>query len=221
MEKARLVGPICKATRSDSCRKFSPAESTRRSASAVSPYPKEWHVEVGAALRANYMRRAIVCGIGEYSADGKLQRIREIKSFDIFRIPDWKEALLRRGRITTLPVRAGANNYSPLRLCNIWWDVPPLVGRWFGWFADFGFGGSGCRRYGQRAWLRIDLLGLRVLTVRFGMNHPRAAVVRPAVLVYAVPGILPAFAIASGAMGSDVLSATGASATMYGSSGWP
>ncbi len=32
------------------------------------------------------------------------------------------------------------------------------------WFADFGFGGSGCRRYGQRAWLRIDLLGLRVLT---------------------------------------------------------
>ena len=28
----------------------------------------------------------------------------------------------------------------------------------------FGFGGSGCRRYGQRAWLRIELLGLRVLT---------------------------------------------------------
>ncbi len=79
------------------------------------------------------------------------------------------------------------------------WGFPPLVGRWFGWFADFGFGGSGCRRYGQRAFLRIELLGLRVLTVRFCMNHPRAAVVRPAVLVYAVPGILPAFAIASGA----------------------
>ena len=126
-----------------------------------------------------------------------------------------------------------------------------LVGRWFGWLADFGFWGSGCRRYGQRAWLRIDLLGLRVLTApcpappgfrcatgasatrhrrifdtpqahlrhatgasstcagmtpcqargRLGAEgDPRAAVVRPAVLVYAVPGILPAFAIASGAM---------------------
>ncbi len=52
-------------------------------------------------------------------------------------------------------------------------------------------------------------------------GDPRAAVVRPAVLVYAVPGILPAFAIASGAEKSDVLSATGASATMYGGSGWP
>lgn len=65
----------------------------------ASPYPAKWQVEVGAALQANYMRHAIVCGIGEYSADGKLQRIREIKSFDTFRIPDWKEAFLRHGRI--------------------------------------------------------------------------------------------------------------------------
>ena len=65
----------------------------------VSPYPEEWHVEVGAALQANDMDHAIVCGTGEYSADGKLQRIREIKSFDTFRIPDWKEAFLRRGGI--------------------------------------------------------------------------------------------------------------------------
>ena len=65
----------------------------------VSPYPEAWHLEVGAALQANDMDHAIVCGIGEYSAAGELQRIREIKSFDTFRIPDWKEALLRRGRI--------------------------------------------------------------------------------------------------------------------------
>ena len=65
----------------------------------VSPYPAEWHVEVGAALQANDMDRAIVCGIGEYSAEGELRGIREIKSFDTFRIRDWKEAFLRRGRI--------------------------------------------------------------------------------------------------------------------------
>lgn len=65
----------------------------------VSPYPAEWHVEVGAALQANYMRHAIVCGIGEYSAEGELQGIREIKSFGTFRIRGWQEAFLRRGRI--------------------------------------------------------------------------------------------------------------------------
>ena len=65
----------------------------------VSPYPAEWHVDVGAALQANDMNHAIVCGIGEYSPDGKLRRIREIGSFDTFRIPNWKEVFLRRGRI--------------------------------------------------------------------------------------------------------------------------
>ncbi|MCY3691186.1 MAG: hypothetical protein OXI54_00100 [Chloroflexota bacterium] len=65
----------------------------------VSPYPKEWHVEVGAAYQANDMDHAIVSGIGEYSPDGKLQRIHELKSFDTFRVPNWKEAFLRRGRI--------------------------------------------------------------------------------------------------------------------------
>ena len=51
--------------------------------------------------------------------------------------------------------------------------------------------GSGVQVVGATArerGLRIDFLSLRVLTVRFGMNHPRAAVVKPAVLVYAVPG---------------------------------
>ena len=28
----------------------------------VSPYPAEWHVDVGAALQANDMRRVMVCG---------------------------------------------------------------------------------------------------------------------------------------------------------------
>ena len=65
----------------------------------VSPYPEEWHVEVGAAFQANDMNRAIVSGVGEYSSDGKLKRIREIESFDTFRIHDWKEAFMRRGRI--------------------------------------------------------------------------------------------------------------------------
>ena len=65
----------------------------------VSPYPEEWHVHVGAAYQANDMRRAIVSGIGEYSPDGKLQRIRELKSFDVVQIPDWKTAFLRRHKI--------------------------------------------------------------------------------------------------------------------------
>lgn len=65
----------------------------------VSPYPEEWHVHVGAAYQANDMERAIVSGIGEYSPDGKLQRIRELKSFDVEQIADWKEAFIRRGKI--------------------------------------------------------------------------------------------------------------------------
>ena len=65
----------------------------------TSPYPAEWHVDVGAAYQANDMDRAIVSGIGEYSSNGKLRRIRELKSFDTVRVPNWKEAFLRRGRI--------------------------------------------------------------------------------------------------------------------------
>ena len=65
----------------------------------VSPYPAEWHVEVGAAFQANDMRRAIVCGIGEYSPDGKLLRIREIKSFDEVSVPDWQSAFRRRMKL--------------------------------------------------------------------------------------------------------------------------
>ena len=37
----------------------------------ASPYPAEWHLEVGGAFQANDIRRAIVSGIGEYSPDGK------------------------------------------------------------------------------------------------------------------------------------------------------
>ena len=62
-------------------------------------YPEEWHVDVGAALQSNDMRRAIVCGIGEYSADGKLLRIREVGSFAVAQIPDWQSAFLRRMKL--------------------------------------------------------------------------------------------------------------------------
>ena len=47
----------------------------------VSPYPAKWHIEVAGAFQANDVRRAIVSGIGEYSPDGRLQRIRDLESF--------------------------------------------------------------------------------------------------------------------------------------------
>ena len=47
----------------------------------VSPYPAKWHIEVAGAFQANDVRRAVVTGIGEYSPDGRLLRIRELKSF--------------------------------------------------------------------------------------------------------------------------------------------
>ena len=65
----------------------------------VSPYPAEWHVDVGAALQANDMRRAIVSGIGEHSPDGRLLRIREMKSFDVVQVPDWQSAFRRRMKL--------------------------------------------------------------------------------------------------------------------------
>ncbi len=67
------------------------------------PYPAEWHVDVGAAYQSNDMRRAIVSGIGEFSSDGKLQRIRELKSFDETNVPDWQSVFRRR-----MKLRAGA-----------------------------------------------------------------------------------------------------------------
>ena len=62
----------------------------------ISPYPEEWHVDVGAAFQANDIRRAIVSGIGEYSPEGKLLRIRKMESFDVTQIPDWQAAFRRR-----------------------------------------------------------------------------------------------------------------------------
>lgn len=47
----------------------------------VSPYPAKWHLEVSGSFQANDVRRAAVSGIGEYSADGRLLRIRELESF--------------------------------------------------------------------------------------------------------------------------------------------
>ncbi len=47
----------------------------------VSPYPAKWHIEVAGAFQANDVRHAIVTGIGEYSPDGRLLRISELKSF--------------------------------------------------------------------------------------------------------------------------------------------
>lgn len=63
------------------------------------PYPEEWHVDVGAALQSNDMRRAVVSGIGEYSPDGKLLRIREMESFEVAQIPDWRFAFRRRMKL--------------------------------------------------------------------------------------------------------------------------
>lgn len=65
----------------------------------TSPYPAEWHVDVGAALQSNDMRRAVVSGIGEYSPDGKLLRIRDMESFDVAQIPDWQAAFRRRMKL--------------------------------------------------------------------------------------------------------------------------
>ena len=47
----------------------------------VSPYPAKWHLEVAGAFQANDVLRAVVAGVGEYSPDGQLLRIREIESY--------------------------------------------------------------------------------------------------------------------------------------------
>ena len=65
----------------------------------VSPYPAEWHLEVGGAFQANDVRRAIVSGIGEYSPDGKLQRISRIESFGIAWVDEWQAAFRRRMKL--------------------------------------------------------------------------------------------------------------------------
>ena len=61
----------------------------------TSPYPEEWHVDVGAAFQANDLRRAIVSGIGEYSPDGNLQSIVEIESFAVAWVDNWNSAFRR------------------------------------------------------------------------------------------------------------------------------
>ena len=65
----------------------------------VSPYPQEWHLEVGAAFQANDVRRAVIAGIGEYSPDGRLQRILEIESFRVVWADDWQPAFKSRARM--------------------------------------------------------------------------------------------------------------------------
>ncbi len=65
----------------------------------ASPYPAEWHLEVGGAFQANDIRRAIVSGIGEYSPDGKLQRIRAIETFGVAWVDDWQPAFQRRMKL--------------------------------------------------------------------------------------------------------------------------
>ena len=52
-----------------------------------------------AAFQANDLRCAIVSGIGEYSPDGKLERIREIESFGVAWVDDWKSAFRRHMKI--------------------------------------------------------------------------------------------------------------------------
>lgn len=65
----------------------------------VSPYPEEWHLEVGAAFQANDVRRAVVSGVGEYSPDGRLKRILEIESFRVTWTDDWQPAFQRRANL--------------------------------------------------------------------------------------------------------------------------
>ena len=47
----------------------------------VSPYPAKWHLEVAGDFQANDLITAVVSGIGEYSPDGRLLRIREIETY--------------------------------------------------------------------------------------------------------------------------------------------
>lgn len=65
----------------------------------VSPYPEKWHLEVGAAFQANDVRHAVVSGIGEYSPDGRLQRILEIESFRVAWADDWQPSFKRRAKL--------------------------------------------------------------------------------------------------------------------------
>ncbi len=62
----------------------------------VSPYPAEWHLEVAAALQSNDIHRARVRGIGEYSSEGKLRRIRQIESFDMLWDDNWQQEFRKR-----------------------------------------------------------------------------------------------------------------------------
>ena len=71
----------------------------------VSPYPAEWHLEVVAALQSNDIHRAKVTGIGEYTPEGKLRCIRQIKSFDMLWKDNWQQEFGKRiGALPTAPV---------------------------------------------------------------------------------------------------------------------
>ena len=52
-----------------------------------------------AAFQANDLRRAIVSGIGEYSPDGELRRIREIESSGVTWLDDWESAVRRHMKL--------------------------------------------------------------------------------------------------------------------------
>ena len=47
----------------------------------TSPYPAKWHLQVAGAFQANDILTAVVTGLGEYSPDGRLLRIREIEAY--------------------------------------------------------------------------------------------------------------------------------------------
>lgn len=50
----------------------------------TSPYPAKWHLQVAGAFQANDILTAVVTGLGEYSPDGRLLRIREIEAYGTF-----------------------------------------------------------------------------------------------------------------------------------------
>lgn len=83
----------------------------------ISPYPAEWHLEVVAALQSNDIHRARVKGIGEYSSEDELRRIRQMESFDMLWDDNWQQEFRKRHKVLrTAPVcsRCGNEAYGTL-----------------------------------------------------------------------------------------------------------
>lgn len=62
----------------------------------TSPYPAKWHIEVAGAFQANDILTAVVAGLGEYSADGRLLRISKIEAYGTFWRGESQPPVMRR-----------------------------------------------------------------------------------------------------------------------------